>query len=446
MQFTTLKSPQQQQQQPQHEELPEAVTAETKSAPADNNDPDEEDVAAITTFWNLHDEVEKLKEEQEIQVRDGQQHEGQKDDSSENNDQQYHEIYYGEETGSNIGIFILPSDEDHSSSVAVDELRGGEEDETSNTPYHIFHKKDSEENTATGNYGSHSGSSSQQGGTGGSSSSNSVLSAEESQLRDVLTNVKQLGANVNIAIHQKTSGEKNGVNDPMRAPSNFEFYNPTAGEGAGNSNGGDPLAPPRGNDGPTQQPTSFGKRNCKAVNGSFGDNRQARSGGGVTLRFQYELSTDVTPGGPFQRASLYNEILPALEIASTNVMLPAFFSDECMRISASGSSSRRKRGRFLRGGGEGKEDQVQLFNGFDLEEDPTFGNQHHRRLNRVIGIDSDPMDFPINGEGKTTHDESFLSSRLRMCIVLRYHFLTQLIARLFFVQPVMGIMYPQIPR
>jgi hypothetical protein len=395
MEFTTLQSSQQQQKPSQHEELPpEVVAAGTKSAPAENDQ--EEDVTAITTFWNLHDEVEKLK--QEIQIRDGQD----KDQHDSENDQQYHEIYYGEKTGSNIGVFILPSDEDHSSSVAVDELRGGEEDETSNTPYHIFHKNDSEENTAPGNYGSHGGSSSQQGGTG--SSSNSGLSFEESQLRDVLTNVKQLGENVNIAIHQKTSTEKNGINDPLRAPSNFLFYNPNADPnfGAGSANGGDPLAPPRGNDEPTNQPTSFGKRNCKAVNGSFGDNRQARSGGGIVLRFQYELSTDVTPGGPYQRASLYNEILPAVESAMTNVMLPAFFSEECMKISTSGSSSQRERGRFLRGGGEGIDDQIQLFHVFDLEEDPTFRIQMHRRLNRVIGIDSNPMDFPLNGEGKST--------------------------------------------
>ena len=168
----------------------------------------------------------------------------------------------------------------------------------------------------------------------------------------------------------------------------------------GDSNGGEQIAPPRGNEGPTNQPTYFGKRNCKAANGVFGDNRQERSGGGVTLKFRYELNTDATPGGPYERASLYNEILPALEDGMTTALLPAFFSDECMPISTAGSASRRKiRGRFLRGGG----DQDQLFSGFNLEgeEDHALSYQHqHRRLNRVIGIDSDPMDFPLNGEGK----------------------------------------------
>lgn len=402
MQFTTLQSPQQQGgNQPQHEELPQEVAAETKSATADVN---EQDGAAITEFKNLKEEVEKLKEQEEIQVRDGQ-------DDSENDEQQFHEIHYGEDTGPSLGIFILSSDDEHSSSVEVDELRDGEEDETSDKPYQIFpshshHGKVSEENEVTGN-GNYD---SQQGGGGSSSSntgsnSNTGLTPEESQLRDVLNNVKQLGQSVNISIHQKTSSEKNGANDPMRAPSNFAFYNPNPGD-AGNPNGGEPQAPPRANDGPTNQPTEFGKRNCKATNGSFGDNRQARAAGGITLQFQYELTTDATPGGPFQRASLYNDILPALEGAMTTSMLPSFFSDECMQILTSGSSSRRKkkRGRFLRGGGEEEQDQLQLFNGFDLEEDPVFGYEHqHRRLNRVIGIDSDPMDFPLNGEGKITH-------------------------------------------
>jgi len=417
MQFTTLQSPQkQEQQQRQHEEeLPQAVAAETKSAPVDNNQEDDEE-EAITTFWNLHDEVERLKEAQDIQVRDGVQANIEDQDDGDGETEEQYDIHYGENTGSSLGIFILPSDEDHSSSVSVDELRGDDEEKTPSSPYHIFHGKQSEENTATGNYGSYGGgssssppkgsggSSSSSGGAGSSSSNNSDgISPEESQLRDVLTNVKELGSNVNIAIHQKTSSEKNGVNDPLRAPGNFDFYNPGGGgplPGTGSSNGGETIAPPRGNDGPTSQPTFFGKRNCKATNGSFGDNRQERSGGGVTLKFRYELNTDATPGGPYQRASLYNEILPALEDSMTTMMLPAFFSDECMKIS--GSVGRRKviRGRFLRGGGGGNEDQVQLFDGLDLfEEDPTLRYQHqHRRLNRVIGIDSDPMDFPLNGE------------------------------------------------
>jgi len=417
MQFTTLQSPQkqEQQQQRQHEEeLPQAAAAETKSAPVDNNQEDDEE-EAITTFWNLHDEVERLKEAQDIQVRDGVQTNVEDQDDGDGEAEEQYDIHYGENTGSSLGIFILPSDEDHSSSVSVDELRGDEE-KTPSSPYHIFHGKQSEENTATGNYGSYGGggsssppkgsggSSGSYGGAGSSSNNSGGISPEESQLRDVLTNVKELGSNVNIAIHQKTSSEKNGVNDPLRAPSNFDFYNPGGGgplPGTGTSNGGETIAPPRGNDGPTSQPTFFGKRNCKATNGSFGDNRQERSGGGVTLKFRYELNTDATPGGPYQRASLYNEILPALEDSMTTMMLPAFFSDECMKIS--GSVSRRKviRGRFLRGGGGGNEDQVQLFEGLDLlEEDPTtLGYQHqHRRLNRVIGIDSDPMDFPLNGE------------------------------------------------
>ena len=407
MQFKMINSPQQQ------ENSIQAAAAETKSVPVDTNQ-DEDSAATITTYWNLQQEVEKLKEANNIQVRDGQSDEAQANSAE---DGEYHEIHYGRETGSNLGIYILPSDEDHSSSVTEEELRI--EEEVPNTPYHIFHKKDSGENTATGNYGSYTGGNSSPPASGGGSSSSTSGSSssgidnifgdsygpEESQLRDVLNNVKELGANVNIAVHQKTSAEKDGFNDPFRAPSNFEFYNPGAvgGPTVGDPNGEEGLAPPRGNDGPTSMPTVFGKRNCKATNGVFGDNRQERSGGGVTLKFQYELNTDATPGGPFQRASLYNEILPALEDTMVTTMLPAFFSDECMRI-PSGSFSRKKkvRGRYLRGGGEVEdENQIELVNGFDPEEELTFGYQHqHRRLNRVIGIDSDPMDFPLPNEGK----------------------------------------------
>lgn len=428
MQFTTLQSPQkqEQQQEPAHEELPHA---EPKSARVDNNNQDEKE-KTITTFWNLHDEVEKLKEAKDVQLRDGKQTTNDQVDDAES--EEHYEIHYGENTGSSLGIFILPSDEDHSSSVTVDELRDGEEDvvKTPSSPYHVFHGKKSDENKATGNYGSYGGgsssSSSPQGGRGSASSSSaaggdSKLSPEESYLRDILNNVKELGSSVNLAIHQKTSTEKDGVNDPKRAPGNFAFYNPDAppgginpGPGTGSSNGGEGIAPPRGNDGPTSQPTFFGKRHCKATNGSFGDNRQERSGGGVTLNFRYELNTDSTPGGEYERASLYNEILPALEDATTTAMLPAFFSDECMQISSSGSFNRR----FLRGGGGGDGDQVQLSNGVNQGEeyDPSVGYQHqHRRLNRVIGIDSDPMDFP-NGDGK------YIPQSMCLFVALMYHF------------------------
>jgi hypothetical protein len=198
-------------------------------------------------------------------------------------------------------------------------------------------------------------------------------------------------------IHKKKAQEQDGKNDPWRAPQNFAFYN---GEDDFDSNGGEPIETPRVPGQPTNQPTVFGKKNCKANSGSFGDIRQQRAGKGVTMKVRYELN--VNTGAPYERTSLYNEILPNLEDATTTMLLPAFFSDECMKISITGSSSRRKRGRYLRGGGdvEENEDLDILFNEME-EQDSSFGYQHqHRRLNRVIGIDSDPMDFPLNGEGK----------------------------------------------
>ncbi|KAK1747081.1 hypothetical protein QTG54_002425 [Skeletonema marinoi] len=103
-----------------------SAAAETKSAPVDNNQEDDEE-EAITTFWNLHDEVERLKEAQDIQVRDGVQTNVEDQDDGDGEAEEQYDIHYGENTGSNLGIFILPSDEDHSSSVSVDELRGDEE-------------------------------------------------------------------------------------------------------------------------------------------------------------------------------------------------------------------------------------------------------------------------------------------------------------------------------
>ena len=432
MQFTTLQSPQNQQsEQPEHvDELLQAAAAPKSATLGSNQDEEDE----ITTFYNLREEVERLKEaaQEDSARRDGGKGTSGQD---EEGDEQY-EIHYGEKTGSSLGIYILPSDEDHSSSAEVDELR----EETPTSPYQIFHGKQSQENDATGNYGSYGGGSNPQATPGGDSN-NSGLSDEESKLRDILNNVKQLGLDVNVEIHKKSALEKNGYNDPLRAPSNFFFYNPDAGgatgAGTGDPNGGETIAPPRGNEGPTNQPTYFGKRNCKAANGVFGDNRQERSGGGVTLKFRYELNTDATPGGPYERASLYNEILPALEDAMTTALLPAFFSDECMPISTSGSASRRKiRGRFLRGGGD--QDQGQLFSGFNFEgeEDHALSYQHqHRKLNRVIGIDSDPMDFPLNGEGKYQKLPACVPIQL-ICFVISFLNTTSC-SPLYFVQPVL---------
>ena len=388
--YQTLRSPEQQQEQqqqqqhlqfqplpPQHEEQPHFVV-ETKSVPAEAGDGGVEEGEEQVLFWSINQEEKN----DESQVRDGSA-------AAARGDEQYHTIFTdpdGDHEG--LGIYIVDNPE--TTAEVENSLRDGEDDK----PFHIFHGhgKQSQEMDATGNYGDNSGvTSPPQPGSG----TTNDLSPEESFLRDILKEVKKAGDMANEQIHKKKAQEQDGKNDPWRAPQNFAFYN---GEDDFDSNGGEPIETPRVPGQPTNQPTVFGKKNCKANSGSFGDIRQQRAGKGVTMKVRYELN--VNTGAPYERTSLYNEILPNLEDATTTMLLPAFFSDECMKISITGSSSRRKRGRYLRGGGnvEENEDLDILFNEME-EQDSSFGYQHqHRRLNRVIGIDSDPMDFPLNGE------------------------------------------------
>ena len=428
IEYKSLRSPEQQQQEehlqfqplpPQHEEQPHFVV-ETKSVPAEAGDGGVEEEEQVL-FWSINQEENN----DESQVRDGSAAAG-------GDDGQYHEIFTdpdGDHEG--LGIYIV--DDPETTAEVENSLRDGEDDK----PFHIFHGhgKQSQEKDGAGNYGDNSGVTSPPlPGSG----SDSDLSPEETILRDILKEVKKAGEMANEEIHWKKAKEQNGENEPWRAPQNFAFYN---SEDDFNSNGGEPIETPRVPGLPTMQPTVFGKKNCKANSGSFGDIRQQRAGKGVTMKVRYELN--VNTGAPYERTSLYNEILPELEDATTTMLLPAFFNDECMKISITGSSSRRKRGRYLRGGGdvEEKEDLDLLFNEMG-KQDSSFGYQHqHRRLNRVIGIDSDPMDFPLNGEGKDRIHGVFhyflFSIPLSNPTSLLFH--SSLPA-----QPAQGSMYPQI--
>lgn len=393
IEYKNLRSSEQQQEQEhlqfqplpaQHEEQPHFVV-ETKSAQAEGGDGGVVEEEEQVLFWSINQEEKN----DESQVRDGH--------AAAGGDLQYHTIYE-DPTGDNKGLGIYIVDDPETTAEVENSLRDGEDE----TPFHIFHGhgKQSHEIDATGNYGDSSGVTSP---PLPGSDSESDTSLEEA-LRNILKDVKKAGDMANEQIHKKKAQEQDGENDPWRAPSNFAFYN---GDEDIDSNGGEPIETPRVPGLPTMQPTTYGKKNCKANSGSFGDIRQQRAGKGVTMKVRYELN--VNTGAPYQRTSLYNEILPNLEDATTTMLLPAFFNDECMKISITGSSSRRKRGRYLRGGGNGeeKEDPDLIFNEMG-EQYSSFGYQHqHRRLNRVIGIDSDPMDFPLNGEGKDRIHDMF---------------------------------------
>ncbi|KAL3826782.1 hypothetical protein ACHAXA_000608 [Cyclostephanos tholiformis] len=145
-------------------------------------------------------------------------------------------------------------------------------------------------------------------------------------------------------IHEKSSIEKDGINqeNPTRwLPTDDEV------EGA-----------PRVPDGDEE-----GAIDCETNDGSFG---YSGDYGGVQVRYQYEITEDVT-----KSETGLTEILPAVERRITELILPVFFGEEC--LDKGDGRVRRKGWRGLRA--------------------PTGDGR--RRLTKVVGIDSRPDDFPL---------------------------------------------------
>jgi len=173
------------------------------------------------------------------------------------------------------------------------------------------------------------------------------------------------------SLHKKTSGEKNGVNRLEDKPIRW-----------------DPLvlivdteAAPRV---PINGENEAGKIYCKSQNGKFG-----AKNGGVVLRYQYELTAEDTASASGGGDDGLKEVLPRLEGGISDLLLPVFFKDECLPLDVERSSV-AGRSLLLLGGGLEKMGTMERSN---------LRGRGRRRLNgRVVGIDSDPSDFPLTNK------------------------------------------------
>jgi hypothetical protein len=143
------------------------------------------------------------------------------------------------------------------------------------------------------------------------------------------------------------------------------------------------------------------------IDGKFGDDRQSAKNGGVVLRYQYEVTQDLDGYGSIinERGErdgsdyLKSEVLPGLEGAIGDWLLPVFFGDECLKIRIESDGDEE---------GVGDEEG----SGIAAVEEVVGGRRRlmdheslrHRRLeNKVVGLDVAPVDFPLAQGGEWWH-------------------------------------------
>ncbi|KAL7462402.1 hypothetical protein ACHAXS_002779, partial [Conticribra weissflogii] len=193
---------------------------------------------------------------------------------------------------------------------------------------------------------------------------------------------------VDTSIHRKHSREKNAKN-PDELPEGWSSPAPTKAP-----TGTDEDEIQRVNAAPDQEEETNadadadadadesdnddgqGKRECKSNNGGvFGDDRQSSKNGGVVLRYRYELVQDLT----YLDSDLKDDILPMLEEAVSDWLLPAFFPDECLEIDIFGM-------RRLK-----------------------YGNLRGLQSGNIVGLSGAPPDLPLDQE-ECSYDYSGSSS------------------------------------
>ena len=164
---------------------------------------------------------------------------------------------------------------------------------------------------------------------------------------------------------------------------------------------------PRAPDSDDQYYDSSGKINCKSSNGQYGNRI-----GGVVVRYQYEITFE-------KRVLNSNEglggVLPGVEHGMSDLLLPIFFHEECLRIDHddNGNDNVGATGRELTTlpiEEEGMDEVEQVweeFGGILLSPSPQTSEEGgrgllrgHRRLNKVVGVDSAPRDFPLADKGE----------------------------------------------
>jgi len=211
-------------------------------------------------------------------------------------------------------------------------------------------------------------------------------------LRDVhQSSNNNAGTDNIVSEHQKNSEEQNAHNPPSPPPTppptNFLTANPTVDIRRVN---------------PAPDVTNGEGEECKAsenggyFGGSTGQGVGVRNGG-VVLRYQYEVHESGSgAGGDYTR-----DILPKLEEAISNTLIPVFF-EECLN---SGGEERGRRWLMEKG----------------MRLDPAqFGQsnnnmlRHNRRLTKVVGIDAKPVDIPLRQQGC---ESEFVASDLNQATV-----------------------------
>lgn len=209
-------------------------------------------------------------------------------------------------------------------------------------------------------------------------------------------------------MHKKHSQEQNAEilleNTPIRWDPPSDYFNNNGGAGiegtdimVGSTSSSSSSSPrgPEGSDGIVSSITSSEENSkvyCKSQNGVFGSPRN----GGVVVRYQYELTVDRRLGEEWTDA-----ILPNLEGGISDSLLPVLFEDECIPSENFRSRRRRRRDReervLLSTLGDGDQDDVS-------SRGNLRGGEGARRLGTsklevIVGVDSDPRDFPARDKG-----------------------------------------------
>ena len=165
---------------------------------------------------------------------------------------------------------------------------------------------------------------------------------------------------------------------------------------------------PRAPDSDDQYYDSSGKINCKSSNGQYGNRI-----GGVVVRYQYEITFEKRV---LNNGQGLNGIVPGVEHGMSDLLLPIFFHEECLRIDHddNGNDNVGATGRELttlpieEEGVDEVEKVWEEFGGVVLSpSSPPLSKEGgrgllrgHRRLNKVVGVDSAPRDFPLADKGE----------------------------------------------
>jgi len=200
-------------------------------------------------------------------------------------------------------------------------------------------------------------------------------------LRDIhQSSNNNAGSDNIVSEHQKYSKEQNAHNPPSPPPTppptNSLTANPT-------------LDIRRVN--PAPEVKDEGEE-CKASEdgGYFGGSQGVGArNGGVVLRYQYEVHESGSSAGH----DYTRDILPKLEEAISDALIPVFF-EECLTNDDDDDEQQRGRRRWLLEDG--------LLDGLASQFGQSNNNMlrhNNRRLTKVVGIDAKPEDIPLRQQG-----------------------------------------------